>query len=153
MIIGAAFIFLEVKTAHGVSAIIGVVIFIVGFLLVFQLPRAASPNPSLPPLGPPGIADASYALLALLAVGIVIASLYLRSIREGLKRRPKVNDPSFAIGKEGKMQTDLPRGAKGVALVAAEQWTVSSAEELKKGDAIKVKEVRGNELIVEKLLS
>src|SRR5207244_5852969 len=45
MMIGAIFIFLELKTHHGVSAIAGVIIFIVGFLLIFSLP-SSTPAPS-----------------------------------------------------------------------------------------------------------
>ena len=150
MIIGAAFIFLEVKTQHGVSSIIGVIIFIVGFLLIFQFPPASSSNPSLPPVNFSGITGISYALVAALGVGIVIASLYLRSVRQGLMNRPKVNDPSLAVGKTGKMETDLKAGGKGVAVVGAEEWSVTSGQDLRKGDAIKVKEVRGLELKVEK---
>ncbi|MBI3858775.1 MAG: nodulation protein NfeD [Thaumarchaeota archaeon] len=150
MIIGAAFIFLEVKTQHGVSAVIGVIIFIVGFLLVFQFPPSSPSNPSLPPVNFTGVPVISYALLTALGVGIVVASLYLRSIREGLMKRPKVNDPSQAVGKVGRMETDFVPGGKGVATVGAEQWTVTSVQELKKGDAVKVKEVKGLELVVEK---
>lgn len=151
MIVGAAFIFLEVKTQHGISAVIGVVIFIVGFLLVLQFPPRSASNPTLPGVSFSGISGLTYALLAALAVGIVIASLYLRSIREGLENRPKVNDPATRIGKEGVMETDLVAGKKGVVLVGAEQWSVTSAQDLKKGDAVKVKEVRGLELVVEKI--
>src|SRR5436309_11763104 len=50
MMIGAIFIFLELKTHHGVSAIAGVVIFIVGFLLIFSLP-SSTPAPSSAPSG------------------------------------------------------------------------------------------------------
>src|SRR5207249_11150297 len=48
MMIGAIFIFLELKTHHGVSAIAGVIIFIVGFLLIFSLP---SSTPASAPKG------------------------------------------------------------------------------------------------------
>jgi membrane-bound serine protease (ClpP class) len=153
MIIGAAFVFLEIKTQHGVSAVIGVIIFIVGFLLVFQYPASA---PSAPqnlqgsPANFIGISDITYGLIAALGLAIVLGSLYLRSIRQGLINRPKVNEPSMTIGKGGIMQTDAPVGGNGVALVGAEQWSVVSSQELKKGDAIKVKEVKGNKLIVEK---
>ncbi|MDA4124161.1 MAG: hypothetical protein OK438_01730 [Thaumarchaeota archaeon] len=153
MIVGAAFIFLEVKTQHGVSAVIGVIIFVVGFLLVFEFPPASAANPALPGVNFSGIPNITYALIAALAVGIVVASLYLRSIREGLMNRPKVNDPAARIGKEGVMETDLTAGKKGVALVGAEQWSVTSQQDLRKGDAVKVKEVRGLELVVEKLES
>ncbi len=150
MIIGAAFIFLEIKTQHGISATIGVIIFVVGFLLVFQFPPSSPSNQSLPAVNFSGIPSISYALITALGIGIVVASLYLRSIRQGLMRRPKVNDPSQTIGRVGKMETDLKPGGKGVALVGAEEWSVTSSEELKKGDSIKVKEVRGLELLVEK---
>ena len=150
MVIGAAFIFLEVKTQHGVSAVIGVVTFIVGFLLVFQFPPSSPLNPSLPAVSFSGIPGISYALLFALGAGIVIASIYLRSIREALTNRPRVNEPSQAVGKTGTMETDLKAGGKGVANVASEQWSVISSEDLKKGDAVKVKEVRGLSLVVEK---
>lgn len=156
MVIGAGFIFLEVKTQHGLSAIAGVVIFAVGFLVVFQFPPAAPPNPNVPsqPTTPAlfvSIPDITYGLLIGLGAAIVIGSLYLRSIREGLRRRPRVNDPSVLVGREGTMQSDLKSGGKGVALVASEQWSVTSTDELKKGDPVRVKAVSGLALVVEKL--
>jgi len=89
MIIGAAFIFLEVKTQHGISALIGVIIFIVGFLFVFQFPPASASSTSLPPANFSGIPDITYALLVALGTTIVIGSLYLRRIRSGLMAKPK----------------------------------------------------------------
>lgn len=150
MIAGAAFMFLEVKTQHGISATIGVVIFIIGFLLVYQLPTASS-NPSLPAATFTGIPDITYALLVGLGVAIVIGSLYLRTIRNALVGRPKTFDQSRLIGKEGKMESDLKSGGRGVALVGSEEWSVTSEQDLKRGDPIKVKEVQGLALKVEKL--
>jgi len=149
MVIGTAFIFLEVKTQHGLSALVGVVIFVVGFLLIFQFP--AAPNPSLPGVNFSGIPEITYGLLAALGAAIVIASLYLRSIREGLRRRPKVNEPSVLIGREGRMESDLAPGGKGVALVASEQWSVTASEALTRGDRVRVKGVSGQTLTVEKV--
>jgi membrane-bound serine protease (ClpP class) len=151
MVVGAAFIFLEVKTQHGISAVVGVVIFAVGFLLIFQLPPASASSPSLPPVLFSGIPDITYGLLVALGAAIVLASLYLRSIREGLKRRPKVNEPSNLVGKEGRMESDLRPGGKGVAMVASEEWTVTSAQELRRGDLITVKGVNGQTLAVERV--
>jgi len=157
MIIGVGFIFLEVKTAHGISATLGVVIFVVGFLLIFQFPPASSSAPSPSNPIPPqaanfsGIPDITYGLLVALGAAIVIASLYLRSIREALRKRPKVNDPSVLIGKEGRMESDLPAGGRGVAMVSSEEWTVTSTEALQRGDAIIVKAVKGQTLAVEKV--
>jgi len=157
MVIGVAFIFLEVKTAHGISATVGVVIFVLGFLLIFQFPPASSsaPSPSNPipqqPATFTGITDVTYGLLVLLGALIVIASLYLRSIREALKRRPRVNEPSVLIGREGRMKSDLKPGGRGVAQVASEEWSVTSTQELRQGDPIRVKGVSGQTLAVEKV--
>jgi membrane-bound serine protease (ClpP class) len=157
MIVGAAFIFLEVKTQHGVSAVLGVVVFAVGFLLIYQFPPAApgsptNPAPSQGALFSP-VPDVTYGLLAALSVAIVIGSIYLRSIREALKKRPKVNEPSSLVGREGVMETDMAAGGRGVAEVASEEWSVTSPEALRRGDAIRVKGVKGNTLEVEKMRS
>jgi membrane-bound serine protease (ClpP class) len=154
MIIGAGFIFLEVKTAHGISATVGVVIFIIGFLLVFQFPSAASSAP--PPVQQQpatfsGATDITYGLVGALGVAIIVASIYLRSIRDALRKRPRVNEPSVLIGKEGKMESDLKAGGKGVAMVSSEEWTVTSTQDLQRGDSIRVKGVSGQTLAVEKV--
>lgn len=154
MIIGAAFIFLEVKTAHGISATVGVVMFIVGFLLIFQFPSAASSAPApiqQQPANFSSVPDITYGLLVAIGAAIVIGSLYLRSIREALRRRPKVNEPSVLIGKEGRMESDLSPGGRGVAQVASEEWSVTSTQALKRGDPIRVKGVSGQTLAVEKV--
>lgn len=154
MVIGAAFIFLEVKTAHGISATVGVVIFAFGFLLVFQFPGAASSAPPAIQQQPAtfsGIPDITYGLLVALGVTIVIGSIYLRSIRDALKRRPKVNEPTVLIGKVGRMESDLKAGGRGVAMVASEEWSVTSLQDLQRGDSIRVKGVTGQTLAVEKV--
>jgi membrane-bound serine protease (ClpP class) len=154
MVIGAAFIFLEVKTQHGISALIGVTAFIVGFLFIFQFPPASASNPSLPSVPPAnfsGIPNVTYALIVALGAAIVIGSLYLRRIRAGLMARPKVYDSSATIGKTGEMKTDLAAGGKGDARIGAEEWSVTSNRNLKRGDPVKVIAVDGLELIVERL--
>ena len=151
MIVGAAFIFLEVKTQHGISALAGVIIFIVGFFFVFQFPPASASNPTLPAVNFSPIPDITYGLIVGLGAAIVIASIYLRSIRDALRRRPKVNEPSVLIGKDGTMESDMAAGGRGVATVASEEWSVTSTQELKRGDAVRVKGVSGNTLTVEKV--
>jgi membrane-bound serine protease (ClpP class) len=154
MVVGAGFIFLEVKTAHGISATIGVVMFILGFLLVFQFPSAASSAP--PPVQQQpatfsGATDITYGLIVALGAAIIVASIYLRSIRDALRKRPKVNEPSVLVGKEGRMESDLKAGTRGVAMVASEEWSVTSTQDLLRGDAIRVKGVTGQTLTVEKV--
>jgi membrane-bound ClpP family serine protease len=48
------------------------------------------------------------------------------------------------------MDSDLVPGGKGVALIASELWSVTSTQELSRGDRVKVKAVSGLELTVEK---
>ena len=154
MIIGAAFIFLEVKTAHGISATIGVAIFMVGFLLVYEFPAAASSAPSQiqqQPASFTGATDITYGLLVALGAAIILGSIYLRSIRDAVRNRPKVNEPSVLIGKEGRMESDLSAGGRGVAMVASEEWSVTSSQNLQRGDAIRVKGVTGQTLTVERV--
>ena len=152
MIIGTAFIFLEVKTQHGISALVGVIVFIVGFLFIFQFPAASASNPSLPANATfSHVPDITYALIVALGVTIVIGSLYLRRIRAGLMARPRLYDSSATIGKTGEMKTDLAAGGKGDARIGAEEWSVTSNRDLKRGDPVKVIAVDGLELIVERV--
>lgn len=151
MVVGAAFIFLEVKTQHGISAVIGVAIFILGFFLIYQFPPATSGD--LPAANFSGVPEITYGLLVAIGAAVVIASLYLRSIRDALRRRPKVNDPSALVGRQGSMETDLKAGGRGIANVAAEEWTVYSAQDLRRGDQVRVIAARGNTLTVEKALT
>ena len=156
MIIGTAFIFLEVKTQHGISALLGVGVFIFGFILIYQFPPAVASSPTsgpLPPASFSGIPDITWGLLVGLGAAVVIASLYLRSIRDAIRRRPKVNEPISLVGREGKMESDLKAGGRGVASIASEEWSVTSSQELRKGDSVRVKGVLGNTLTVEKLSS
>jgi len=154
MVIGAAFIFLEVKTQHGISALIGVVVFAVGFLFIFQLPPASAANASLPPVPPAnfsGIPDITWGLLVALGTAIVIGSIYLRNIRAGLMTRPKVFDSTRTLGRTGEMKTDLSAGGSGDARIGGEEWSVTSEHSLKRGDQVKVIAVDGLKLTVEKL--
>ncbi len=149
MIIGALFIFLEIKTHHGISALIGVAVFIIGFLLVFSLPPTAS-SPGHPPANFIEIRALPYALLGLVGSGVVLGSLYLYKVREALMRRPLAIDPVAVIGKEGYLTSDLKAGGVASANISAEEWTITSSQDLPKGTRIIVKEIQGLKLVVEK---
>ena len=149
MIIGALFVFLEIKIHHGIAAIIGVAIFIIGFLLVFQLPPPP-PEPSQPTGTFVPIGAITYALLGTLGGAVVIGSLYLYQVRETLMHRPPTINPKAIIGKEGQMTTDLAAGGLATAIVGAEEWTVTSSTDLAKGTIITVKDLKGLKLVVEK---
>jgi membrane-bound serine protease (ClpP class) len=155
MVIGAAFVFLELKTHHGLSATIGVVIFIVGFLLVFTLPAPASPPPSAPASHPAGnfiqIGLLTYVILGIIGGGGVLGSIYLYRIRETLMHQPPTIDPKAIIGKQGELTTDWTAGEVATAHVNSEDYTVTGSENLSKGTKIRVKDVQGLKLIIEKV--
>jgi len=151
MVVGAAFIFLEIKTQHGLSALLGVGVFAVGFLLVFQAPTPVSaPSPTNPPAGNFfSIPTLSYVLIAAVAIVGIVGSLYIVKVRRQLAAQPSHFAPERMIGKEGKMESDLKAGGVGVANIASEEWTVMSSQTIPKGTLVKVKEVSGNRLVVE----
>src|SRR5713101_741215 len=148
MLIGALFIFLEIKIHHGLSALIGVTIFIIGFILIFRLPPsppvANQPTGSFVPVG-----AITYASLGFIGGGVVLGSLYLCRVRETLMHRAPTIIPKAIVGKEGKMKTELTAGGLGTAIVGAEEWTVTSSKDLAKGTSVIVRDLQGLKLVVE----
>jgi membrane-bound serine protease (ClpP class) len=153
MLIGAAFIFLELKTHHGISALAGVVIFVIGFLLIFQTPPLpAQPSPSTPPLANFfQISPITYAIIGAIAALGIGMSLYLYGLREEFQKHVPHFDPKGIIGKEGKLLTDLKAGGVATANIGAEEWSVTASEDIAKGTRVKVLEVEGLKLKVQKM--
>lgn len=153
MMIGAIFIFLELKTHHGVSAIAGVVIFIVGFLLIFSLP-SSTPAPSSAPSGSGTfiqIGVLTYTILGLVGGGGVLGSIYLYRVRETLMHRPPAQNPKAIIGKQGRLTSDLKAGDVATANIGAEDFTVTGSTDLPSGTLVRVKDLQGLRLIVERV--
>ena len=124
-------------------------IFITGFLLVFQLPPAP-PAPNQPTGTFVPIGTITYAILGFIGGGVVLGSLYLYRVRETLMHRPPTINPKAIIGKQGQMKTDLKAGELATAIIGAEEWTVTSSTDLPKGTTIVVKDMQGLKLVVEK---
>ena len=153
MLIGAVFIFLELKTHHGVSAIAGVIIFVVGFLLIFSLPSSA-PSPASAPSGSGTFIQAgilTYTILGLVGAGGVFGSIYLYRVRETLMNQPPAQNPKAIIGKKGRLTSDLKAGELATANIGSEDFTVTGPTDLPKGTLIKVKDLEGLKLIVEQV--
>ena len=151
MLIGAVFRFLELKTHHGVSAIAGVIIFIVGFLLIFSLPSSA-PAPASAPSGSGSFIQAgilTYTILGLLGGGGVLGSIYLYRVRETLMSQPPAQNPKAIIGKKGRLTSDLKAGEVATANIGSEDFTVTGSTDLPSGTMVKVKDLEGLRLIVE----
>ena len=157
MILGAIFIFLELKIHHGVAAIAGVVIFIVGFLLIFNLPSSAPAPASCPSTGCPTGAGSfmpigilTYAVLALVGGGGVLGSIYLYRVRETMMRRPPAQNPKAIIGKQGHLTSDLKAGEVATANIGSEDYSVTGTTDLPRGTIIIVKDIQRLHLVVEK---
>jgi membrane-bound serine protease (ClpP class) len=157
MILGAIFIFLELKIHHGVAAIAGVVIFIVGFLLIFNLPSSAPAPATCPSTGCPSGAGSfmpigilTYAVLGLVGGGGILGSIYLYRVRETLMRRPLAQNPKAIIGKQGHLTSDLKAGGVATANIGSEDYSVTGSTDLPRGTNIIVKDVQRLHLVVEK---
>jgi membrane-bound serine protease (ClpP class) len=153
MLLGTVFIFLEIKTHHGVSAIIGVIIFIIGFLLIFHTPPASPPPPGcsncLPSVNFFPIQVITYVILGVIGTGMVLGSLYLYKIREAMSHVPVAYDAKSIIGKEGVLTSDLKAGTFATANIASEDWSVTGSVDIPTGTRVVVKERSGLKLVVE----
>ncbi len=76
---------------------------------------------------------------------IVVGKLGLKA-----QRRRKLTGAEGMIGEEGEAIEDFIKG-KGKVMIHGEIWNAQSKDDIKKGDPIKVREVKGLKLIVEKL--
>jgi membrane-bound serine protease (ClpP class) len=157
MILGAIFIFLELKIHHGVAAIAGVVIFIVGFLLIFNLPSSAQAPASCPSTGCPTGAGSfmpigilTYAVLGLVGGGGVLGSIYLYKVRETMMRKPLAQNPKAIIGKQGRLTSDLKAGGVATANIGSEDYSVTGTTDLPRGTIVIVRDVQRLHLVVEK---
>src|SRR5438445_303665 len=153
MLLGTVFIFLEIKTHHGISAIIGVIIFIIGFLLIFHTPPASPPPPGcnncLPSVNFFPIGLITYVILGVIGAGMVLGSLYLYKIREAMGHVPVAYDAKSIIGKEGVLTSDLKAGSFATANIASEDWSVTGSVDIPNGTRVIVKERSGLKLVVE----
>src|SRR2546428_10048293 len=153
MLLGTVFIFLEIKTHHGISAMIGVIIFIIGFLLIFHTPPASPPPPGcnncLPAVNFFPIGLITYVILGVIGAGMVLGSLYLYKIREAMGHVPVAYDAKSIIGKEGVLTSDLKAGSFATANIASEDWTVTGSVDIPNGTRVVVKERSGLKLVVQ----
>ncbi len=142
---------LELKIHHGVAAIAGVIIFIVGFLLIFSLPSSAPAPPGAPSGTFFQATVLTYTVLGLVGGGGVLGSIYLYRVREAMMHRPPSQNPKAIIGKQGRLTSDLSAGATATANIGSEDYTVTGAEDLPRGSQVRVKDVQGLRLVVEKV--
>ncbi len=135
-ILGAATMFLELKTGHGVLAMVGACISALGLMMIYES------APMLP------ISIWSEAMMGLMVCASGLLGFYLYKIRTALKKRPIVHSPRSLIGKEGIVKRRIPAGGEGVVLVESELWTATSDEDLEEGEKVLVIAAAGMKLAV-----
>jgi membrane-bound serine protease (ClpP class) len=137
--IAAFLIILELKLGHGFAMMAGVVLGVFGILLLAQ-GLSYSPSP---------ITSVAELELFLVAVGGIIAALYLRWIIGPMRRRSKLTGPEAMVGKVGVAFTDLkPDGEIRFEGIVWRARSISG--EILKGESVRIKVVKGLVLEVEK---
>ncbi len=131
---------LDIKApTHGALTAAGVASFIVGALVLFNSP------------GVPEFERVSVPLVVGVGIGIGLLFAGLVTFALRAQRLPIHMGPETVLGKTGIARTDI--GLTGQVQVESELWTAETAEDspsIRKGDKVKVVEVRGVHLTVRK---
>ncbi len=131
MVVGAATIFLELKTGHGVLALTGAVISALGLLLIYQSGPLIAPTVS------------AEAVMVTLIVISGLVGFYLYKIRQVLARKTSPLNPENLIGRTGVVKVAVGPGREGVVLVGSELWTAISDEEIEEGARVRIVGIEG----------
>jgi membrane protein implicated in regulation of membrane protease activity len=92
----------------------------------------------------------TYTILGLLGGGGVLGSIYLYRVRETLMNQPPAQNPKAIIGKQGRLTSDLKAGEAATANIGSEDFTVTGPADLPKGTLVRVRDLQGLKLIIEK---
>ncbi len=127
---------LEIKiTSHGVLTIGGIVSMVIGSLMLFK-----SPGPFF-----------KLSLYLILPAALATALFFTVTFSLAFKawRRKPVTGKEGLLGLEGVAHTDIDKEG-GMALLRGEYWQAFSDEPIKKGEKIKVQEVKGLKIKVKR---
>ncbi|MCL4346733.1 MAG: ATP-dependent Clp protease proteolytic subunit [Candidatus Thermoplasmatota archaeon] len=144
----AVLIFIEVKAGHGLFAISGILLGLLGTWLLAgnsigyskHLPAGYSPSPF-------GLLE--YLLMGLVAGLLIIGAVYIAKIRRVMMDSPRLVGVHRVIGATGWSTTELMPGSDGVCNVLSEDWTCFSDRPIPKNTRIRVIEYRDGKIRVE----
>ena len=139
LIIAAALIFLELKAGHGLFALSGVALGLVG---TWMLASGVQYSPSPYGLG-------TYILMGSVGAITILGFVYLLKIRATIMAQPKLIDAARVVGMTGRAVTDIGPGHDGVCNVGAEDWTSSSEVPIAKGTIVRVTSYTEGKVFVE----
>jgi membrane protein implicated in regulation of membrane protease activity len=66
-------------------------------------------------------------------------------------RKAPAQNPKAIIGKQGRLTSDLKAGGVATANIGSEDYTVTGPADMPRGSEIRVKDVNGLRLLVEKV--
>lgn len=139
LIVAAALIFLEIKAGHGLFALSGVAVGLVG---TWMLASGVQYSPY--PYG-----TGTYVLMGVVAAITLLGFVYLLKIRASIMAQPKLVDAARVVGQTGRAVTDIAPGHDGVSNVGAEDWTSSSDVPITKGTIVRVTSYTEGKVFVE----
>ena len=139
LVIAAALIFLELKAGHGLFALTGVALGLVGtWMLASGVPYSPFPY---------GLG--TYLLMGIVGAVTLIGFIYLMKIRRTIMAQPKLIDAARVVGMTGRAVTDIGPDHDGVCNVGAEDWTSSSQVPIAKGALVRVTSYTEGKVLVE----
>lgn len=141
-LIGVITMLFELKTGHGINALVGVGLACLGLLLLYSGQPLLKPRSSL----------VAVSLLSFFFAGVV--GFYMHKIRQVLLKKEKLLDyKAQLLGKEGEVREDIEPYKTGVVLVEAELWSAKAKRPvtIRSGERVRVVGVEGLTLIVEKV--
>ena len=138
VVLGSALTLFELKKPGIGFEVVGLILVVAGVLFAYQ----AEPFISI---GGPEIA-----MLVVALAGGGLLAYYLFMVRIALKKKPKLHEPERLVGMIGVAKTDIRPGGTGVVLVASEDWTATSDEEVPAGARVRIISVEGLVLRVKK---
>lgn len=137
VLLGVGMLVAEVKVAsHGVLGTGGAISLFLGSAMLF---KGANYR-------------VSWGVLIPITLMTVLLVLFIAS--KGLQaqlQRPRTG-PEALVGQTGVAQEDIPRGRRGRVRLAGELWTAQALEDIRRGEWVRVVELRGLLLLVEPLV-
>ncbi|MBX8635005.1 MAG: ATP-dependent Clp protease proteolytic subunit [Thermoplasmata archaeon] len=140
LIAAAVLIFLELKAGHGIFAMSGILLGLVGSWLLAGNSLGYSPTP---------FGTGNYIGMGVVGALLIIGAVYISRIRKAMMDGPKLVGPHRTIGALGWAVTDVMPGSGGICNVLSEEWTCTSDKFISKGTNVKVLDYGDGKLRVE----
>lgn len=138
VVLGSALTIVELKKPGIGLEVVGILMVLLGVFLAYQF------EPFMV------VGGAEVAVLLIVLAGGAVLAYYLFTMRMALMKRARHHAPERLVGMVGVAKTSIRPGRPGVVLVASEEWTATSDEEIPAGAKVRIIKVEGLRLKVKK---